>query len=284
MRRLALRLAGIVALGFVIALGGSALAGQQPQVLRMHGPDVHRVNRKSKPRHATPLIYHGGFLLPEPNIHAIYWGPAANFPSDLQTGLDDFFSDFAPTGYSEILTQYLVGSIGPLKIDDSLDTSTPPRTGPSVSTIVNEACRVITAASVAPDSNGIYFVFTSNFPHISYCGYHAWGSCTAKGVTATIEVSYIPNPDNVAGCTLPNVFGVSPNNYSIATQSTVDTTAHELAETITDPQGTGWIDKNGQEIGDKCAWMFADPVSLAEGSMWQVQELWSNSAGACMQD
>jgi|SRR5579863_2707378 len=283
MRRLALRLVGLVAVGFVIALGGSALAGQKPQVLRMHGPDVRPVHRRSKPQRATPLIDHGGLLLPQPNIHAIYWGPSANFPTDLQTGLDDFFSDFAPTDYSGILTQYLGSSVGLLTIDDSFDPSTPPGKGPSVSTIVNEACKVVAEARASPDPNGIYFVFTSNFPHVSYCGYHAWGSCTANGSSATIQVAYIPNPANVSGCTLPKFFATS-DGYSLATESVANITAHELAETITDPQGTGWFDKNGQEIGDKCAWMFANAVALSEGTTWQLQELWSNSANACVQD
>ncbi len=35
-------------------------------------------------------------------------------------------------------------------------------------------------------------------------------------------------------------------------EATIDTVAHETVEAITDPEGTGWEDPNGFEVGDKC--------------------------------
>ena len=32
----------------------------------------------------------------------------------------------------------------------------------------------------------------------------------------------------------------------------LDTAAHETMESMTDPEGTGWVDPNGYEVGDKC--------------------------------
>jgi hypothetical protein len=64
-------------------------------------------------------------------------------------------------------------------------------------------------------------------------------------------------------------------------------------ESATDPLPGGatyaWIDKSGSEIGDKCAWQFSGPVTLSNGSEWQLQQEWSNDAngagktGACAQ-
>ena len=66
---------------------------------------------------------------------------------------------------------------------------------------------------------------------------------------------------------------------------------HELAETITDqfPNG-GWLDGNGAENGDKCAWISSGQgesqnINLGSGT-FAVQSLWSNAfnsgAGGCV--
>ena len=35
-------------------------------------------------------------------------------------------------------------------------------------------------------------------------------------------------------------------------ETAIDVVDHELAEAITDPEGTGWLDPNGFEVADKC--------------------------------
>lgn len=58
---------------------------------------------------------------------------------------------------------------------------------------------------------------------------------------------------------------------------------HEEAEAQTDPKvGTGWLDQNKQEIGDKCAWSPSSAnVMFPDGSTFPVQPLWSNASSAC---
>ena len=66
---------------------------------------------------------------------------------------------------------------------------------------------------------------------------------------------------------------------------------HEFAETETDifPNG-GWLDKNGSENGDKCAWISSGQGASASvslnGANYPVQSLWSNAlnggAGGCV--
>ena len=57
---------------------------------------------------------------------------------------------------------------------------------------------------------------------------------------------------------------------------------HEMAETITDqyPNG-GWLDRNGEENGDKCAWIQSGQGASANvnlnGTNYPVQSLWSNA-------
>jgi serine protease len=66
---------------------------------------------------------------------------------------------------------------------------------------------------------------------------------------------------------------------------------HEFAETETDifPDG-GWLDRNGAENGDKCAWISSGQGASANvsfnGASFPVQSLWSNAfnsgAGGCV--
>ena len=43
------------------------------------------------------------------------------------------------------------------------------------------------------------------------------------------------------------------------------------------------LHRQGSEIGDKCAWLFTGPVTLSNGSVWQLQEEWSNAVTGCVQ-
>ncbi|MBV9379118.1 MAG: hypothetical protein JO242_00405, partial [Streptosporangiaceae bacterium] len=58
---------------------------------------------------------------------------------------------------------------------------------------------------------------------------------------------------------------------------------HEYAETLTDPEaGSGWLDAQGSEIGDKCAWQNLFVLNLSTGS-FAMQPLWSNNDNGCTQ-
>lgn len=223
------------------------------------------------------LLDHGGKVLPASNTYAIWWGNQSAFPSDAKAGLDSLFGGLTGTSFLGISTQYMRGSTPASTFHVNwTDTSSPPNHGPNTSTIVGEACRVLQANGASPDSNGIYFVYTSNFPHSNYCAWHSHGTC--NGVD--IQVAYMPNTTGVAGCDPGDLYGC--NTYSQGTRSLANVTTHEFMETITDADISAWYDSSGSEIGDKCAWKFSGCVNLTNGS-WQLQQEWSNSASGCVQ-
>ena len=153
-----------------------------------------------------------------------------------------------------------------------------PAHSPSTATIANEVAKVLSANGISPDPNAIYFVYTSNFPHANFCAWHSAGAIGA----ATVQIAYMPNSAGVAGCDPGDLY--KANTYSEGTRSLADSTAHEFMEATTDPVPiSGWADKNGQEIGDKCNFVYSAPVKLANKSVWQLQEEWSNAAGGCVQ-
>ena len=247
------------------------------------GASVHSAHSKSPRGSASsaslPLIDHGGKVLTASTTYAIWWGPQANFPSDARTGIESLLSGFGGSNYLAIANQYMRGGTANSKFEQSLlDPSTPPSHAPSTSTIVAEVGKVLNANGITPDPSGVYLVYTSNFPRVNYCAWHSAGS--VGGIT--VQVGYMPNSAGVAGCDPGNLY--DSNSYSEGTRSLADSTAHEFMEATTDPVPlSGWADKNGQEIGDKCNFNYASTVILANRSKWQLQQEWSNAAKGCVQ-
>jgi serine protease len=59
-------------------------------------------------------------------------------------------------------------------------------------------------------------------------------------------------------------------------------TGHEYSEAVTDPdnvagQQDGWLDAQGSENGDKCAWTNTQNITLGT-HQFAVQPTWSNEA------
>jgi hypothetical protein len=111
---------------------------------------------------------------------------------------------------------------------------------------------------------------------VGYCAWHSRGNCSNG---APIQVAYEPNPSSIAGCNPSDTW----TTHSQMLASLVNSSAHEVAEAETDPRGTGWHDRQGNENADKCAWQFSAPVTLNNGSIWKIQKLWSNAARGCLQ-
>jgi hypothetical protein len=228
---------------------------------------------------SSNLLDHHGGIMPTSTGYSIYWGDQSAFPSDLKSGMQMFFEGYGSSLYSDILIQYLRGA-SPAVFSfraSTDDTNLPPTSGPSVSGIVKEVCKSIANHSLPYDRGGIYFVFTSNFTsQNNYCAWHSYGSCRGKPV----KVVYLPNADGVWACSVSNPYSLSG---STGLRSMVNIAAHELSETITDPKINAWRDPAGAEVGDKCAWDFAGPVTLGNGSTWQMQMEWSNAVSGCVQ-
>lgn len=263
----------LVAGSVLLASVGPARAEHQDTMAR--APHIMRDRNSKLQSGKGNLIYHNGPVMSASKIYTIYWGNTANFPGDLKNGMEQFFGNLSIGGtndYSGIVTQY-VGAGGPVAtyVTAVNDPTAPPK-HPSTSTIVNEACAQYGSML---DSEGIYVVFTSNAPNGSFCAWHSYGTC--NGVS--IPVVYMPNVSGISGC---QVAGIN-NGYSQATQSMANIAAHEWAETVTDEFISAWYDSSGQEIGDKCNWNFSGTVTLNDGSLWMLQELWSNSISGCAQ-
>jgi serine protease len=131
------------------------------------------------------------------------------------------------------------------------------------------------------------------FISAGFCAWHDYnGDSTLSGgaVSSTVgdvsftNLPYITDAGTSCGQNFVNRSGGTLDGVSIVE-------GHEYAETITDqnPAG-GWVDRSGEENGDKCAWITPGTsggsfdLSLSTGT-FAVQTTWandgSNATGAC---
>ena len=121
------------------------------------------------------------------------------------------------------------------------------------------------------DPNALYFVLTSKEIGESsgflsaYCGWHSSevmdAGATGPVPATNMKYSFVGNPGTNTGCIGQAITASPNNNYDADAMASV--IAHELEETVTDPDGNAWwTTANGQENGDKCAWNFGRTSTL----------------------
>jgi hypothetical protein len=276
-----------------------------------------------------PVAYHGGSVMRQVTIHTIFWAPngfrfdgppsagALGYEALIERFLVDVAHDSGTAAnVFSLLGQYpdLQGAAGygisyNPATDSFHDADPYPRSGhqcasPSgVATCITDlqVQREIDAAiRYHPPAdrglNNLWFVFLP--PNVdtcvapgacgtnAYAGYHALSNL---GHGATV---YSVIPDPLIELTPPP--GSDPQGNPEA-ESAVDTVAHETIEALTDPKGTGWMDPNGFEVGDKCETgpQQATPLGFApngspynqviNGRQYLIQAMWANSSSGCEQ-
>ena len=276
-----------------------------------------------------PVVYHGGPVMRNVTVHTIFWAaPGYHFDGSPGSGIPgyeamvkQFLVDVArdsssPSNIFSTLVQYHdAQGAGSTQIAydpavNSIDVSDPYpahsrqcASPSSVTTCVTdlqleqEIDRVI--AAQAPAARGLHDVWLVFLPpDVDTClqadacatnvfaGYH---SVFDLGHGATV---YAPIPDPLIELTPPP--GSDPQGNPEA-EASLNTVAHEIHESITDPVGTGWMDPNGLESGDKCQLgpQQGTPLGYApdgspynqviNGHQYLLQDMWSNAATGCVQ-
>jgi hypothetical protein len=281
------------------------------QVLVAVGAAVS-LSAMSSPAGAGPndLIYGGGAVEPTPAIYLVFWGSQWSTLGDPQGEAayeQAFFNGLYGTGdtWTASTKQYCQGApvgatscgtgtthvgvpSGALIKGIWYDNSLPAPPAPNQVLFGQEAVKAAqhfgnnTSASNASVEYVIHTATRNNDPEFGgvYCAYHS--SVTgAAGTVAYTNMPYMPDMPFTCGGNIVN----SDSRGALDGVSIVG--GHEFAEVITDqfPNG-GWLDANGQENADKCAWVSSGPgamhnLNLSTGR-FAVQTLWSNSAGGCV--
>lgn len=266
-----------------------------------------------------PLTYHGGPIMQNPAIYAIYWAPATlqdgtatSVPAAYISLNNRALADYGQHSLGENNTQYYqtlptkwVGNSAHFAGYD-VDTNPYPASGCTDNGTAYTATNCITDAQMqaeiqnviaakgwpATGINNIYFLYTSSgelscfdssstgCAYTAYCAYHTAVGSAAAPLIYAIE----PFGDGTACWT-----GLASPNGNVAADSAISTSAHELTEAITDPlPSSGWVNSGNSEIGDLCAWNFGTNTWDAgianqrwNGHFYEIQQMWDNHKASC---
>lgn len=297
--------------GLLVYLSTSAVATAGVQ----HGGVAHVMHVKGgKPGKSgggggVLLASHGGPVEHAAAVYITYWGWTSD-PSGEAAYQQAFFNgvggdtwinsttqycDNVPSGTTDCTTVagavYIGNPAGQLKGTWSDNTN------PLPSRITQRALAAEAANSAAhfgnltaaSNANAQYVIATPSGHSTSGFGtqFCAWHSSTSSSYGTLAYTNFPYQTDAGAACGQNFVNGGSTgllDGVSIVG-------GHEYAESVTDPfPNSGWLDGNGRENGDKCAWISSGQgastnITLSTGS-FAVQSLWSNNfnsnTGGCV--
>jgi len=263
----------------------------------------------------APLAYHWGPVLHSTRSIALFWVPPGfTVDAGYESTISDFLANLAaasgrPDNVYAADTQYW-DATGQVTSSSTfagavVDTRPFPANGcadPYTTVCLTdsqlgaEVAAQAAAGDWSADDSTIVFLFTpegvgSCFDQTSttcafreYCAYHTW---TLASGSRRLLWANLPYAD-----TLPSACDSGQHPNGTDADATLNVLGHETRETITDPYGSAWYDKAGQESSDKCAWSFGAALgTTAYGSYNQVlgsgryylQQEWSNASGSCVQ-
>jgi hypothetical protein len=250
-----------------------------------------RAVQKSAPvKYTNGINYQNGpLILGNTNVYYIWYG---NWSGNTAPAiLNNFAQHIGGSHYYAINTTYYdakknfvtnaVTFMGAATDNYSLGKAL---TDTNVKTIV---ANQISTGALPRDANGVYFVLTSADVNATsgfctqYCGWHTHASIAG----ADIKYSFVGNPDRCPNACSAQTVGPNGNAGADAMASII---AHELEETVTDPDLNAWYDSRGAENADKCAWKFGTTYAAANGAKanmalgnmnYLIQQNWVNAAG-----
>jgi hypothetical protein len=271
-------------------------------------PDPARAGRIAPAETVDPLTYHGGPVVHDGHVYAIFWQPPGYaYPPDYKAAVVKYFRDVARdsgrrTNVYSVNREYPDWNGPPpyrVAFEGSYtDTSVLPASGcanPSTDVCLTDA-QLASALTTFVAARGLprglarqYFLFTppgvgscfdgsgSGCVYHDYCAYHSY----AAGV-----LLYAVHPDvrGVGTCDM----GESPTGTSA--DAVLNVVSHEHVEIVTDPLGDAWYDSEGEENADKCAWRFGSLAGsqgalynqVIGGSPYLLQLEWSNARAGCV--
>ena len=235
------------------------------------------------------ITYHGGpvMLGTTNNAYVIWYGTWGS--GTTPAIITDFLTNVGGSPYYNINTTYNNGSVAVSNAVHYAGSTT--MSAPLGTTLTDADVQGVVSSAITrglpSDRNGVYFVLTSSDVKESsgfltqYCGWHTHGTISGTD----IKYSFVGDPTlGMSACAAQTT---SPNGNAPA-DAMVSVIAHELEESVTDPDLNAWYDTRGYENADKCAWTFGTTTTLADGSKFNmtlgsrnflIQRNWVNAAG-----
>jgi hypothetical protein len=245
---------------------------------------------------SNTAVYQGGPVLPYVRVIPVFWGTGQD-ATVTPSAINAFFAAATDNAYFDWMDEYYTSSplLGPTRRGFALPSTriTPHNTADIINgpgDIGAELAFQINNGSLAPPEQAIrlssdlfstmYIVYFPSTKIVTnrgcgtscsaWCGCHDSSTQTINGISVNVPFAMVAAHHN---CTCGPLDGTTQNDL----QNTTMTSYHEMAETITDPFGSGW----SNEIGDPCSRL---PTTITDinGNGYAAQQLWSNAANACV--
>jgi serine protease len=301
---------GVLATAAALATAWSATASRPATLahssMKLSKPSLMRVfkGKANRPHGGSNnLSYHGGVggvgVETAPKVYLVLWGSQWSSDPSGEAGIvQSFLGHVGASSWLNSVTQYCQGvAVGTITCGSSgthagnqsgiyagtlTDTGSAAPSSPSQSQLAAEAVRAAANfqnTTASKNASVQYVIATAHNNNASGFGtsYCAWHSSTSSSY-GNIAYTNLPYITDAGGSCGAGFNGLGPNAGITIVEG------HELAETITDqfPNG-GWLDRQGAENGDKCAWNAAtSSQSMGGGSSFPVQPLWSNASSSCV--
>ena len=227
------------------------------------------------------LQYGGGPLQLTPQIYLDFWGNQWDSDANgVESYLQNLFNGLGASGdtWSTVTSQYTDGNGsapsfgGAVLAGTWVDDSSAAPSAASQAQIAAEADNAAAHFGVSGPNADVFVMSPSGtqpdgFPNAGFCAWHDW-----SGTVAYTNMPYVLDAGSSCGASsVQNQL----DGFSIVG-------GHEYAEAVTDPEpSSGYVDSNGEENGDLCAWDNLQTVNLGSGT-FAMQPLYSNSAGGCV--
>jgi hypothetical protein len=261
----------------------------------------------------TGIFYHGGPIIPSINVAAIYWGtqpiynggptPGTSGPGTGDGSLVGYFlSHLAGSSYYNINTTYYDGTntsvANTLAYTQYWADNSNPGSTVSDAAVQGEVVNAFASGALTYDPSTVYAVFSGPGVNLGggfgtqYCAYHGYFTATINGTSQVVKYAVMPYNQSAGSACSMFAGTYNPPNGDAAADAEVNTLAHEVEETNTDPQLNAWYDRRGYENADKCAWKFGSTKSNGTGTYnitvgskdFLVQMNWLNAgSGGCYQ-
>ncbi|HZL38422.1 MAG TPA: hypothetical protein VFC78_24120 [Tepidisphaeraceae bacterium] len=231
---------------------------------------------------ADPVTYHGGHLLSNVSVQALYYGNGWATPHEegVAAYLNGFLGSVTNSPYMDQLQEYsepgMVIRRGTF-IGGQLDLSAPvtqpatpsnPIATVDRTTIESELNKQIITPHLllaAANPNRLYIVYVEPGVKVTYTDSNGILQSSASGGFAGFHWHFVDSQGDTV------YYAVVPRTVDPTQDSMTITSSHELAEAITDPDNAnGWFDGELAEIGDKAEGGYGNIDGYA------VQDEWSN--------
>ena len=265
-------------------------------------PDAAARGAKPGGKSNTGIFYHGGPVLINTKVAAIYWSTSTIYnggptPGTTGSGTQDgslvgfFLRNLGGSPYFNINTTYYDGNNNHVQNSVAYTGFWADNTDPGATVSDAQVQQEVVAAlngGLTYDASTLYVVFSGAGVNLGggfgsqYCAYHGHFSNAGRDIKYAVMPYTWSDP---SGCSALNG---SPNGDPAA-DAEVNVLAHETEETTTDEDLNAWYDRRGYENADKCAWTFGTTYTTTNGSVanmnlggkdFLVQRNWVNAPNA----